>query len=416
MPASNARLSAGPLVAIARSALIAAPVAAIIGSACALFLWLLDVATRTREAHPWLLFALPLAGVGIVVVYRALGGHAARGTDLILDEIHEPGDLGVPARMAPLVLGATIVTHLFGGSAGREGTAVQIGGSVAAAAGRWLRLPREEVRTLLRVGIAAGFGGVFGTPVAGAIFAIEVLVAGRPHLAAIVPCVVAGYVGDWGCRVWGVHHTAYEVSAGSGRFDLAPIAAIALAAIAFGLASRLFADLAHGLKDAWRRLIAREWLRPVAGAAVVIALTFALGTRDYLGLGVTSPGGISIVDSFVPGGSITAWSWAWKLLFTAVTLSSGFKGGEVTPLFFIGATLGHALAIPLGVPVDALAACGFVAVFAGATKTPIACTVMAVELFGGAHVVPFAIACIVAFAVSGRSGIYTSRRTSVRTR
>ena len=391
---------------------IAAPVSFLVGSACALFLWSLDVATRTRESHPWLLFFLPAAGVAIAWTYRAVGRSAERGNNLILDEINEPR-AGVPARTAPLVLVATVVTHLFGGSAGREGTAVQIGGSVASQFGRWLRLDAGDVRTLLMVGVAAGFGGVFGTPLAAAVFALEVLVVGRISHDALFPCLVAGLVGDFGCQVWGIHHTRYHVAVGAIPFEWLTAGKVALASIAFGLASVLFAELTHGLHRAWKRAIAVEWLRPVAGGAIVIALTYALGTRDFLGLGVTSPdaNGVSIVSSFAPGGA-HALSWWWKILFTAVTLSSGFKGGEVTPLFFVGAALGNVIGGALGAPVDLFAAIGFVAVFAGATNTPLACTLMGIELFGSGHSAYLAIGCFVAFLFSGRSTIYPSQRAA----
>jgi H+/Cl- antiporter ClcA len=395
---------------VLRWCLIAVPVSAGIGSACALFLWLLDVATRTRWQHPWLLYLLPAGGVLVWLAYRAFGRSSERGNNLIMDEIHEPG-AGVPAAMAPLVLVATVLTHLFGGSAGREGTAVQMGGSLAALVGRRLGLDAADARELLMVGIAAGFGGVFGTPLAAAVFAMEVLAIGRISYEAVFPCLVAGIAGDWGCTVWGIHHTRYAVAVGPVAFEWLTAGKVAAAAVAFGLASVLFAELTHGLHHLWRKLVAPEWLRPVAGAGAVIALAWALGTRDYLGLGVTSPdpAGVSIVSSFRPGGA--HWlSWWWKILFTAVTLSCGFKGGEVTPLFFVGATLGNVLARVTGAPPDLMAGLGFVAVFAGATNTPLACTLMGVELFGSGHVVYLALACFIAYLFSGHSGIYLSQR------
>lgn len=394
---------------VLRWTLLAAPVAAAIGSACALFLWLLDLATRTRWQTPWLLYLLPLVGVLIHFIYRLFGKSSERGSNLIMDEIHEPGE-GVPAAMAPLVLVGTVLTHLFGGSAGREGTAVQIGGSLAAQVGRWLKLDAGEVRQLLLVGIAAGFAGVFGTPLAAAVFAMEVIALGRIDYEAIFPCLLAGIVGDWACQAWDIHHTAYHVAVGASAFEWPLGGKVALAAVGFGLASVLFAELTHGLHEVWRRLIAAEWLRPVAGGALVIALVHLLGTRDYLGLGVTAPdGGVSIVSAFQSGGA-HPWSWWWKILFTAVTLSCGFKGGEVTPLFFVGATLGNTLAWLLGAPADLFAALGFIAVFAGATNTPLACTIMGIELFGSGHAVYFAIACFLAYLFSGHTGIYLSQR------
>jgi H+/Cl- antiporter ClcA len=359
---------------------------------------------------------LPAAGVAIALLYRWAGTVEERGNDLIMDEIHEPGG-GVPARMAPLILLSTVVTHLFGGSAGREGTALQMGGSIASSFSRWLGLASADRRTLLMAGIAAGFGGVFGTPVAGAIFAVEVIAIGRISHDAIVPCLVASIFGDWSCTAWGVRHTDYHhVIATAPAVEWALLGKTAIAAFAFGMVSVLFAELTHGLKTAFRRAIPWPLLRPVVGGMLVMGLVYLLGTRSYLGLGVHAPPEdatpVSILSSFQLGGAEPL-SWWWKVLFTAITLGSGFKGGEVTPLFFIGATLGNTLAVLLGAPIDLFAAIGFVAVFAGATNTPIACTVMAVELFGAGHAIYMAVGCFLAYLVSGHSGIYLSQRIAI---
>ena len=321
--------------------------------------------------------------------------------------------------MAPLVLAGTLITHLFGGSAGREGTAVQMGGSLASAYARVGRIHAANLRVLLMAGVAAGFGSVFGTPLTGAVFALEVLVVGRMQYDALIPVLVASVVGDFTCSAWGIHHATYhlnfaEPAGATHLLNGLLLGKIVIAAMLFGLTSRLFAGLTHTLKDAFTRFIAYAPLRPAVGGLLVIALVYLVGTRDYLGIGVTSPdpGAVTILSAFQPGGA-TTWSWGWKLLFTAVTLASGFKGGEVTPLFFIGATLGHTLALLLGAPVDLFAALGFIAVFAGATNTPLACTIMGIELFGATHTVYFAIACALAYLFSGHSGIYSGQRPGI---
>jgi len=392
-----------------------APVSIVIGSAVALFLWLLDLATQTRFEQPWLLYLLPLAGVAIVLAYQRWGGKSDQGNNLIIDEIHQPGG-GVPLRLTPFVLASTVVTHLFGGSAGREGTAVQMGGSLASRYGAWMGLKPEHQRLLLMAGIAAGFGAVFGTPLAGALFAMEVLALGGLRYDGLLPCLMAALLADRTCAAWGIHHSDYHLgifapgAAGPG-FEWLLLAKVALASGAFGLAAVLFAELNHGLGALLKQRVQRAWLRPVLGGLAVIALTLALGTRDYLGLGVRaqSPGGVSILSCFQPGGA-TAYSWLWKTLFTSITLASGFKGGEVTPLFFVGAALGNALAVALHAPVDLFAALGFIAVFGAATNTPLACTLMGIELFGGGQALYMGAACVLAYLFSGHSGIYLSQR------
>lgn len=375
------------------------------GTASALLLWSLQLATDLREAHRWLIALLPAAGLALGWIYHRFGRSVERGSNLILDEIHSPRQT-LPLRMTPLILLGTFLTHLFGGSAGREGTALQTGASLADQLARPFGLRAHDRRVLLMAGISAGFGSVFGTPMAGAVFGMEVLALGSVSYEAILPCFLAAFAGDFTTRAWGIHHTAYRVGTVP-AMDVRGLALAAVAGIAFGLVARAFSASSH-LLSAWlQRSIAWPPLRLFAGGVVVAAAVFLLGTTKYIGLGIPA-----IQAAFT--GPQPPYDFAAKFLFTVVTLGSGFKGGEVTPLFFIGATLGNALAYVLALPSPLLAAMGFVAVFAGAANTPVASTLMAMEIFGAEAGAYAGIACVFSFLFSGHAGIYRSQRQPIR--
>lgn len=376
------------------------------GAASSLFLGLLDAATHTRAAHPAWVYALPLAGLCLGWLYERFGASIAGGNNLVLDTMHVGGPT-LPLRMAPMVLLGTVATHLFGGSAGREGTAVQMGASLADALALRLQASPETRRRLLAAGIAGGFGSVFGTPVAGAVFAMEVGTLGRVDLEAMVPAVTASVVGDLVCRALGTAHTHYPT--------LAPLplrAPLLLTWVLFGAAMAaaawVFIELTHGLKALSTRHLRRLPLRMAAGGVAVVLLWRMTGTDDYLGLGV----GVIVRAFHDP--HLGAWVFALKLLFTAVTLGAGFLGGEVTPLFFVGATLGSVLGRALGVPIEMGAAVGLAAVFAAASNTPLALMLMVTELVG-AQVLPHAlVVCTVAYVLVGHRSIYASQRVAHR--
>lgn len=370
------------------------------GASSWLFLEGLDRVTDYRVDHGWIVYLLPAAGLVIGVGYHYLGGRAAEGTALLLDEIHRP-TTGVPRRMAPLVLVGTWITHLFGGSAGREGVALQMSGSLSDSAARILRLDGEDRRILLIAGIGGGFGAVFGVPLAGAVFSLEVLVMGRMRYDALVPSLAAAVTGDIVVTALGYHHPVRaQLEVG---LDWWVLVRVGVAGVAFGLASIAFVSLTHWVKRVASRWIAWPPLRLVVGGAAVVGLAALFG-RDYLGL--STP----LIDRGLLGEHLGFQVFALKILFTAVTLGTGFPGGEVTPLFVTGTTLGAALATPLGLDPKVLAAVGFVAVFAAAANTPLACAVMGIELFGAGATVPIAIGCVVAYVCSSHGGIFGTQR------
>ena len=371
------------------------------GTASAVLLVSLVFATELREAHPWLILLLAPAGLLVGYLYKYLGSSVEAGNNLILEEVHDPRAV-IPLRMTPMILLGTFISHLFGASVGREGTAIQTGASLADQLTRPLRLMPHDRRILLMSGISAGFASVFGTPLAGAIFGIEVLAFGRISYDAIAPCIIAAFIGDLTTKAWGAQHTIYRVSEVP-ALHLGGIAASMAAGAVFGLAAMAFAKTTHAVSHLARRVVPSAPWRPFAGGLIVTAAVFLLGTTKYIGLGIPT-----IVQSFQT--MLPPYDFAGKFLFTALSIGTGFKGGEVTPLFYIGSTLGNALARILPLPPSLLAGMGFVAVFAGAANTPIASTLMAVELFGAEAGAYAGIACVISYLFSGHSGIYRAQR------
>ncbi|MFN8531358.1 MAG: voltage-gated chloride channel family protein [Anaerolineae bacterium] len=375
------------------------------GSASALFLVTLSWATTFRIDHPAILFALPFAGFAVGWVYHRFAGRAAQGNNLVIEEVNA-NKARIPLRMAPLVLVGTVITHLFGGSAGREGTAIQMGASLAdglrRALSHVLHLTPEDRRLIIMAGISGGFGSVFGTPVAGFVFGMEVQSVGRIRYEGIIPCLIAAYVGDLVTRAWGVTHSHYPVLANV-EIDPLLLIKVILAGIAFGLTAHLFVELTHGIRQLQTQRVSYPPLRPLIGGLAIIALTLIVGNTDYLGLS------LPLIQHSVSGEGVVTLAFLLKLVFTAVTLGSGFLGGEVTPLFVIGSTLGYTLGLLLGVDPAFMASIGFVAVFAGASNTPLACALMGMELFGGGSPLYLILGCVIAYLASGHRGIYVTQ-------
>lgn len=376
------------------------------GTASALFLKSLDYVTNIRLGNPWVLFLLPLGGAFVSYLYYRYGKNSTKGNNLIIEQIQEQAYEPVSFRMAPLVLLGTLVTHLFGGSAGREGTAVQMGGSLAEQLGKWIKVGPIDRQILLMCGISGGFGSVFGTPIAGAVFALEVIALGMIRYDALIPCFVASFVGNMvAMNGWGVTHIHYHIGE-IPALTLMVLLKVILAAVCFGLTSLCFSELTHFLKKKFASIIPNPMLKSAVGGVVIIIMVYLIGSRDYLGLGIPL-----INQSFED--NVHPLAFLGKLLFTSVTLGAGFQGGEVTPLFAIGATLGSSLAGVLHLYAPFLAALGFIAVFCGAANTPLACFLMGIELFGSEGAIFMFIACLVSYLFSGHTGIYTSQMIGV---
>lgn len=369
------------------------------GTASAFFLLSLDWATSWRESHSWIILGLPAAGLVIGLMYHYWGKEVVKGNNQLIEEIQKPRKV-IPLIMAPLVYAGTIITHLFGGSAGREGTAVQMGGAFADQLTRPFKLRPRDRKVLIICGMSAGFASVFGTPLAGALFGLEVFVLGRMMYGAILPSFLSAVAADLVCKAWGVYHVSYDIA------EVPEVNAILLfvtllAGVLFGLAAKTFSFLTHALGDLFSRYITFPPFRPVIGGIALVVLLLMAG-NEFAGLGVPT-----IAASFHQ--QQLWYVFLVKMLLTALTLGSGFKGGEVTPLFFIGAALGSALSGVLPLPVGLLAGMGFVAVFAGAANTPITCVLLSIELFGVESSVFVTLAIIIAYLFSGHNGIYQAQ-------
>ncbi|MFM8601230.1 MAG: chloride channel protein [Actinomycetota bacterium] len=381
---------------VARWVVLASCVGVVSGALSAAFIEALDWAARTRSGTSLLIWFLPLAGLAVGSAYHYLGRGLERGSNLIIEQIHSHSRW-IPVRMSVLIFVCSVITHVFGGSSGREGAALQLAAGVTDPVSRRLGLDQQDRAVMLVTAIAGGFGSVFGVSVAGAVFALEVQRVGRVRHEAIVPAFVASFVGDGIVRAIGTEHTHFP-AVPAFSWDTGLALRLVMLGIIGGLAALLFVRLTHGVRGVLARWVPWYPGRVAVGGAVVAALVLLLGWREYSGLSVH-------LASNAFGGSVEGDSWA-KLVLTSVTIGSGLVGGEFIPLFVTGALMGAGLADVIGADVSLFAMAGALAVLAGATNTPLAMLVLGVELFGGSGAVVFAVVCVAAYASSGHAGIY----------
>lgn len=356
-----------------------------------------DYATRIRTAHPWILYLLPLLGLVIAGLYR-LAKVEGKDTNAVIESVHFGKN--VPVLLVPVIFLSTVLTHLGGGSAGREGAALQIGGGIGFETGRLLHLGQKDLPLATLCGMSAVFSALFGTPLTATVFAMEVISVGVFYYAGLLPCLTAALVGYGVSLAMSVPPTRFTVAAPG--LNAWTMVLVMLLAIGCGVVSILFCRGLQGSGRLAAKLLPNPFVRVFVGGLLVIALTLLVGSTDYNGAGM------SVVEQAV-GGHVSGWAWILKLLFTAVTIGFGFKGGEVVPSFFVGAAFGCLLGGVLGLPAGFGAAIGLVAVFCGAVNCPIASVLLSVEIFGIGGLLYFAMACAISYLLSGYCGLYSSQ-------
>lgn len=373
-----------------------------VGGLCGtLFAYGLKGVTWLRGEWPWLLYCLPFAGMLIVLLYHLAGVERSRGTNLVLLSVRT--EERVPMRMAPLILIGTLLTHLCGGSAGREGAALQMGGSLAQQLGRWMKAGKKDMHVFTMCGMSACFAALFGTPVAAAVFSMEVVSVGIMHYSALIPCTAAALTADFIARQFKVGHMGFSVPSLSQAFDPAVGGRTALLAVACALVSILFCIVLHGTGKYYEKWLKNQYLRAFAGGCAVAVLALVLGTRDYTGVGE------HVLEAAVSG-TARPEAFLLKMVFTALTLEAGFKGGEIVPTLFIGATFGCTAGGLLGLDPSFGAAVGMVALFCGVTNCPLTAILLGLELFGGSGLEWFLLAAAVSYMLSGYYGLYSKQK------
>lgn len=365
------------------------------------FAYCMNVVNGLRETYPWLLYCLPLSGIAIVILYHWAGMRRHRGTNLVLLSVRTRQK--IPFRMAPLIFAGTLLTHLCGGSSGREGAALQMGGSIAQQLGRWLKAGEKTMHIFTMCGMSACFAALFGTPVAAAVFSMEVISVGIMHYSALVPCTAAALTADFIARSFHVHHMNFSVVEIAADFDLVTGGKVCILAVCCAVVSILFCMVLHKAGHCFEKWFPNHYARIIAGAVLVILLTLLVGSRDYLSVGE------HVIEEAVAGEARPE-AFLLKMIFTACTLAVGFKGGEIVPTLFIGSTFGCVAGGLLGLSPAFGAALGMVALFCGVTNCPLTALLIGLELFGGAGIEWFLLAVAVSYMLSGYYGLYSKQK------
>lgn len=375
-------------------------VGAIVGLCGTAFYFALSLVTVLRAQNIWLIFLLPLGGLGIVAMYRFLHNEKDTGTNLVISAIHSDDEL--PLRMAPLIFVSTLITHLFGGSAGREGAALQMGGSIGNALGKLFRFDDKDKHVMIMCGMSAAFSALFGTPMAAAILPMEMVSVGVMYYIALVPCVISSLVAHGIAYSFGVSNEMFIIRS-IPKFGIITSIEISVLAILCALVSILFCVLLHKSEDLYKRFFTNPYIRVIAGGCIIIVLTLLVGNQDYNGTG------INIIEHCI-NGTVRPEAFLLKMIFTALTLGAGYKGGEIVPSFFTGAAFGCLFGNLLGFSPTLCTAVGMTAVFCGVTNCPITSLLISFELFGYDGMPYFLLATALSYMLSGYFGLYRSQK------
>lgn len=360
-----------------------------------LFVKSLGLANNFRTEHPQIILGLPLAGLFIVFLYK-ICKYNDKGTNQVISTLHDKSE--VPFRMAPLIFISTILTHLFGGSAGREGAALQLGGSLGNQLGRWFRLDKDDTRIIVMSGMSGAFAAIFGTPLAAIIFSMEVGSIGALHVAAFLPCMISALVASSLASTFGCHAEAFTITE-TMNFSIPNALWMVLLGVFCAVVSMAFCQLLHTSGHLFKKYFSNPYIRIVISGLLIIALTIILQTSAYSGAGVNL-----IEEAFA--GETPKMAFLWKMIFTAITLGAGFKGGEIVPSFTIGATLGCLFGTLFGLPVSLCAAVAMVSVFCGVTNSPITSLIIGFEMFGFDSMKFLLIGVAISYVLSGYSSLY----------